>query len=90
MSIAITPELHNTVREYAKRKGNSASAYITELVEKAVKINIDEEPIIVGKPLDDNVMAVVLKIPSELKGNKEGLSEWLASQCVALVKKLAP
>jgi len=90
MSIAIEPELHESVKEYAKRKGVSASAYIGDLVKKALKINIDEEPIVVGKPVDENIMAVVLKIPSELKGQKETLTEWLVSQCTALVKKLAP
>jgi hypothetical protein len=90
MSIAIEPELHESVKEYAKRKGVSASAYIGDLVHKALKINIDEEPIVVGKPVDENIMAVVLKIPSELKGQKESLTEWLVSQCTALVKKLAP
>lgn len=90
MSIAIEPELHESVKEYAKRKGVSTSAYIGDLVHKALKINIDEEPIVVGKPVDENIMAVVLKIPSELKGQKESLTEWLVSQCTALVKKLAP
>lgn len=90
MSIAIEPETHESVKEYSKRKGVSTSAYIGDLVKKALKINIDEEPIVVGKPVDENVLAVVLKIPSELKGEKEKLTEWLASQCTALVKKLAP
>lgn len=90
MSIAIEPEIHESVKEYSKRKGVSTSAYICDLVKKALKINIDEEPIVVGKPVDENIMAVVLKIPSELKGQKEQLTQWLASQCSALVKKIAP
>ena len=101
MSIAIEPELHDTIKEYAKRKGVSASAYIGDLVEKAVKIDIDEEPVIFGKGTDEeiipikkpagtDIMPVVLKIPAELKDNREQLTSWLASQCSALVKKLAP
>lgn len=90
MSIAIEPELHENVKEYAKRKGTSASAYIGELVKKALKINIDDEPMVIGKPVDEDVMPVVLKIPSNLKGNKDGLTEWINAQASALVKKLAP
>jgi len=90
MSIAIEPQLHESVKEYAKRKGMSTSSYIGELVHKALKINIDEEPIVVGKPVDEKIIPVVLKIPSDLKGQKENLTKWLASQCIALVKSLAP
>jgi len=90
MSIAIEPELHDNVKEYAKRRGTSASAYIGDLVKKALKISIDEEPMVIGKPSDEEVMPVVLKIPSNLKGNQEGLTEWLTAQCSALTKKLAP
>jgi hypothetical protein len=90
MSIAIEPELHESVKEYSKRKGISASAYIGELVNKAVQINIDEDPIVVGKPVDEDIMAVVLKIPAELKGQRQSLTEWLAAQCSALVKQIAP
>lgn len=89
MSIAIEPELHESVKEYAKRKGMSASSYIGDLVRKAMRINIDDEPMVIGKPMDENVMPVVLKIPVNLKGNGEALKAWMESQCQAIVKKLS-
>lgn len=100
MSIAIEPSLHDAVKEYSKRKGDSTSVYICDLIEKAMRIGVEEEPVIFGQPAgmkvkpliiqeEEEIMPVVLKIPSNLKGNKEKLTEWLVAQCTALVKKLA-
>jgi len=91
MSIAIEPELHDNVKEYVKRKGLSASEYIGDLIKKGVKINIDDDPMVIGVSNDGrDVLPVVLKIPSQFKGNKESLTEWLNTQSSAIVKKLAP
>lgn len=88
MSIAIEPELQNKVKEYAKRKGYSTSSYVGDLVHKALKIGIDEEPIVIGKPVDEEIMTVVLKIPSHLKENREELKNWLDTRCEVLIKKI--
>ena len=59
VSIAMEPELHEQLKQYAKRKGESVSFYVGMLVNKALKLNVDDEPIIVGKPIEENVLPVV-------------------------------
>lgn len=89
MSIAIQPELHEELKAYAKKRRTSASAYIGVLVEPAIKISIDEEPLVIGKPIGEAIVPVVLKIPASLKGNREGLREWMESQSSLIVSKLS-
>jgi hypothetical protein len=88
MSIAIKPELHDELRKFSKRKGVSASTYIGNLVEQAVKLNIDEDAMVIGKPLDDDVIPVVLKIPAALKNNAEKLKQWMDVQASGIVKAM--
>lgn len=88
MSLAIEPELHDELKEYAKKKGMSVSSYVGVLISKAVKLSIDDDPLVVGKPTDEDVQPVILKIPNNLKGNKEGLTSWLETQIVSIVDKL--
>jgi hypothetical protein len=88
MSIAIEPDLHNELKSYARKKGLSVSAYIGTLVSKAVKLPIDDDPVIVGKPADEDVVPVMLKIPANLKGDKVNLEAWLAAQVAGIVNKL--
>jgi hypothetical protein len=88
MSIAIEPDLHDELKSYARKKGLSVSAYIGTLVGKAVKLSIDDDPVIVGKPADEDVIPVMLKIPANLKGDKAGLESWLSAQVLGIVNKL--
>jgi hypothetical protein len=80
MSIAIVPDLHEELKRYARRKGVSASEYVGNLVEQAVKLNIDDDPMVIGKPIDEEVVPVVLKIPSAIRQDAEQLKKWLAVQ----------
>ena len=100
MSIAIMPELHEELKRYSKRKGMSASAYVGELVEQAVKLNIDDDPVIFGKPIDEDVklkvikvhddeMPIVLKIPVGYKNEPEVLQKWLTVQMNGILKAVA-
>ena len=89
MSIAIDPDLHLELKKYAKRRGQSASSYVQNLIEKAMKIDVDEEPVIVGKPVDSSIMPVVLKIPTSLKGDADQLKAWLDVKCSGIAKKLS-
>lgn len=88
MSIAINPEVEGELRRYAKRKGVSASAWIGDLVQKALKLDVDDEPVIIGKPSNEEVMPIVLKVPSNLKGNPESLRNWMDMQVNGIVAKL--
>lgn len=88
MSIAIKPELHDELKKFSKRKGLSASTYIGNLVEQAVKLNIDDDPMVIGKPMDDEVIPVVLKIPAALKSQPEKLKQWMEVQSNGIVKAM--
>jgi len=76
MSFAIEPELQDRLRAYAKRKGISNSQCVRELIDRFI---ID----------DDTIIPVVLKIPVELKGDKEQLAVWLESRKNAILEKLS-
>lgn len=88
MSIAIEPELHDELKQYSKKKGMSVSSYVGVLISKAVKLSIDDDPLVVGKPADEDVLPVILKIPGSLKGDKEGLKAWMDAQTSGIVSKL--
>lgn len=88
MSIAIEPELHEELKDYSRRKGLSASSYVGMLVSKALKLSIDDDPIIVGKPVDEDVLPVILKIPAQLRGNRDSLKIWMDAQSAGIVNKL--
>jgi len=89
MSIAIDPDLHLDLKKYAKRRGQSASSYVQSLIEKAVKIDVDEEPMVVGRPVDESVKPVVLRVPTSLLGDEGGLKAWLDVRTGKLAKKLS-
>ncbi len=89
MSIAIRPELHDDLKSFSKRKGMSASTYIGNLVDQAMKLNPDDDPIVVGKPADEDVIPVVLKIPVNLRTNSEQLKKWLELQSMGILKQLS-
>ncbi|MBD3280923.1 hypothetical protein GF389_05385 [Candidatus Dojkabacteria bacterium] len=89
MSLAIKPELHDKLKNYAKQKHMSVSEFVGDLAERAMKIDVDEDPIIVGKPIDSDIIALVLKIPASLKGNETGLQKWMDAQSAGIVKALS-
>jgi hypothetical protein len=100
MSIAIVPDLHEELKRYAKRKGLSASSYVGDLIDQAVKLNIDDDPMVIGKPIDEEVTVltipvdesvspVVLKIPVALKSDPEQLRKWMAVQMGGILKAIA-
>jgi len=89
VSIAMEPELHEQLKQYSKRKGESVSSYVGMLVNKSLKLNVDDEPIIVGKPIEEDVLPVVLMIPANLKGNSSELASWLNDKMKGIYKKLS-
>ena len=88
MSLAIDPDLHHELKTYAKKKGLTVSSYLGILISKAIKLPLDDDPIVIGKPAEEDVVPVVLKVPSELKGKKEELEKWISSQSSAIVDRL--
>lgn len=88
MSIAIVPDLHEELKRYSKRKGLSASTYVGNLIEQAVKLNIDDDPMVIGKPIDEDVKSIILKIPNSLREDPEQLKKWLAVQMSGILKAM--
>lgn len=86
MSIAIVPDLHDQVKLYAKRKGQSTSEYVGNLIEQAVGLNIDDDPMVIGKPIDEDVKPVILKVPESLRSDTEQLKKWLAAQMGGILR----
>lgn len=86
MSIAIMPGLHEELKRYSKRKGLSASSYVGGLIEQAVKLNIDDDPLVIGKPIDEEVTPVVLKVPNAYKSDPESLQKWLTVQMNGILR----
>lgn len=86
MSIAILPELQEELRKLSKRKGISASTFVGNLVEQAVKINPDDDPIVVGKPMDEDLTPIVLKIPASAIESLDKLKSWMDFQSVGIFK----
>lgn len=88
MSIAIKPELQDQLKDYARRKGQSLSAYLGSIAEQVIKLNIDDDPMLIGKPIDEDVIPVVLKIPAVLKSNPEKFKQWMEVQSNGIVKAM--
>ena len=89
MSIAIKPDLHDELKRYAKRKGQSVSEYVGMLIARAVKINIDDEVVMFGKPVDEDVKPVILKIPTSHLADVNALKGWLETQVNGILSKVA-
>ena len=89
MSIAIDPEIFQDLKKNSKQRGISASSFVQDLIEKSLKIDINDEIMMVGKPVDQAILPVVLKIPVSLKGDGEGLKAWLDAKVSGLVNKLS-
>lgn len=78
MSLSIEPEMQETLKVSAKKMGWSVSELIRRLVSKHLDLvvnNGDEIP-------------VILKIPTDLKGNEEKLLLWLSSKSQVIAKAL--
>lgn len=88
MSLAIEPKLQDDLKNYAKKRGQSASSFVRDVV---IKHLVDDgvKTLVVQVPDDDSIIPIVLKVPVELKGNREGLESWLNTQKNGILNKLA-
>ena len=77
MSVSLPPAMKQSLADTADRMGMSVSELIRYLVDKFL-------PIMDGQ----DIVPVILKIPSELRRNPKGLKQWLELRVNAIVKKL--
>lgn len=89
MSLAIEPELQDSLKNYAKRRGQSVSAMIREMVTKFISDDDHVKNIVLKVPEDESIIPVVLKIPADLKNKHAELKSWLEAQSIGILNKLA-
>lgn len=75
MSLSIEPELHELLKEHAKRRSMSVSEFVRKWLDKY--------------PFNtDNVIPVVVDIPEALTRDKNALNAFLAKKSQAIVSVL--
>ncbi len=85
MSLAIQRDMQEAIKNHARINNVSASKLIRDLIEtylfqdKKITV-IHHEP---------EFIPIVLKIPSNLRGNKEGILSWLKVRTIAIAERLA-
>ena len=76
MSIAADPEMQSLLKVSAKKLGCSVSELIRTLVTKHLNLIVNE----------DDKIPIILRIPSELKGDTEGVKVWMDARVAQIVK----
>jgi hypothetical protein len=56
------------------------------LIEPAIKLNVDDEVVMIGQPADSEVTPIILKVPNVYKSNPDKLKQWLDIQSAGIVK----
>lgn len=79
MSASVEPELPKILDIAAQKGGFSRSELIRELVHRHLDLVVN----------DGEEIPVILRVPSSLKGDREGLQEWFAKRTAGIVETLA-
>lgn len=80
MSLSIDPELQDELKAAKKRSGyDSVSAILCDLAARHLDLVVN----------DGEEIPVILRVPSELRGNREGLEQWFSMKTTAIVERLA-
>lgn len=75
LSLSMSQDMQEQLKKCAKKKNVSVSKLVRDLIEKYLVI-------------DDEVVPVILRVPANLKGNEEGLNQWLQAKVAAVSKAL--
>lgn len=78
ISLSMEEDKHELLKNAAKKNGDSVS----ELVRKL----LDYIDLIVN---DGETIPVILKVPTELKGNKEELEKWVEARKNVIINELS-
>lgn len=79
MSISVEPEMKEMLENAAKKMGWSVSELLRRLVNKHLSLLVNDA--------DD--IPVILHIPGNLRGNPDGLQEWLTQKFDGITKALS-
>jgi len=78
VSVSLEPEMHDLLKNSAKKLGISVSLLIRELVNKYLDLMVN----------DSDEVPVILRIPSHLKSDADQLKQWLAVKTNAITTHL--
>ena len=88
-SFSIDPDLLAQLDSYVEQRGDEVrSKLLCRVVEKVIKVKVDEEICVVGKPASDDVKPIMLHVPTGL--SREQMIEWLNIQSQRIVNRLKP
>lgn len=76
MSLSVEPEMQDKLKRYAKTRDVSVSKLVRDLVDKYLVA-------------EEDVIPVILKIPTKLRGDAENLQKWMDMKSAAIVKALS-
>lgn len=76
MSLSVEPEMQEKLKRYAKVRDVSVSKLVRDLVDKYLVA-------------EEDVIPVILKIPTRLRGDQENLQKWIDTKGAAIVKALS-
>lgn len=76
MSLSVEPEMQDKLKRYAKTRDVSVSKLVRDLVDKYLVA-------------EDDIIPVILKIPTKLRGDQENLQKWMDTKSSAIVKALS-
>lgn len=76
MSLSVEPEMQDKLKRHAKTRDVSVSKLVRDLVDKYLVA-------------EDDVIPVILKIPTKLRGDQENLQRWMDTKSSAIVKALS-
>lgn len=79
MSLSVESDMQDLLKISAKKAGCSVSCLCRELVQKYLSLIVN----------DGEEIPIILKVPAHLKGNEEGLKNWLTVKTNAIVKVLS-
>lgn len=79
MSLSLDSDMYELVKNSSKKLGHkNVSQMIRDLINKYLDLLVN----------DRDEIPIILKVPSDLKGNPDALRTWLSSRIDAVVKAL--
>lgn len=80
VSLSLDPEMHDLIKNSAKKLGHkNVSQLIRDLVSKYLDLMINE----------NDEIPVIIRIPGNLRGDRDGMREWLHRKSDAIAKVLS-
>lgn len=80
VSLSLDPEMHNLIKQSAERLGHkNVSQLIRDLIKRYLNLLVN----------DSDETPIVIRIPNELRKNKEELRSWLEIKTKAIVDAIS-